>query len=163
MIWSPVGVPWEYHFMKHYILSAKMAGSWKAMRKARPHGFMESTIESWLKSDGVLPFTMNTLELLSASLFYVLKKAFNAAGVLMVSGAATTFTLLDRMAILLAKATKLSVDVSGWVYHLVKKMAAFTGIVIKEGANLTVEFIRMVFLRLHQKISDLIWRASKGV
>jgi triacylglycerol lipase len=159
-VWSPVGVPWEYHRMKHYITSAEIAGSWGAMKKDRPKGFMDSTVESWLKSDGALLFTANTLELLSASFLYVLKKAVNAAGILMVGGFASTFTLLDRMAIFLARATKLSLEVSNWVYYLVRKMAALIGVKVKEGTNLTVVFIRNIFLRLHQKVSELVWRAS---
>ena len=140
--------------------SAEVAGSWGAMKRDRPQGFMDSTVESWLKSGGALVFTANTLELLSASFLYVLKKAVNASGVLTVGGFATTFTLLDRMAIFLAKATKVSIEVSSWVFYLVKKMAALIGIKVKEGTNLTVEFIRNVFLRLHQKISELVWRAN---
>lgn len=163
-IWSPIGVPGEYHLMKHYISSVEVAGSWEVMKKNRPQGFVDATIEEWLKSDGVLPFTANTLELLSAALYYVLKKATNAAGILIISGGgATTFTLLDRMAILLAKATNVSVDASSWVYHLVKKMAALIGFVVREGTSLTTELIRMVFLRLHRKIADLIWHVGRQV
>jgi hypothetical protein len=35
-------------------------------------------------------------------------------------------------------------------------MATLIGLTIKEGQDLTVEFIRFVFLRLHHKISDMI-------
>jgi hypothetical protein len=164
LIYSPVATkPWEYHLMKHYIASAKKAGSWSTIKNNRPAGYLDATVERWLKSDGVLSFTANTLELLNAALLYVIKKVVNVAGVLLVAAAASAFTLLDRMAIFMAKAAKLSVDVSVWVFHLVKKMAALIGVVVKKGTDLTVEFIRAVFLRLHQKLSNVIWQASKEI
>lgn len=162
LVWSPASaVPWEHHKMKHYINSMKEAGDWLVIKKNRPNGMMDSAIERWLKSDGVLTFSANTLELVSASLCYVLKKAVNAAGILIVGGFATTFTLLDRMAIFMAKAAKLSIEVSTWVFRLVKKMAALAGVVVKKGANLTVHFIRTIFLRLHRKVSGFIWHAGQ--
>lgn len=157
LLYSPMGgAPWEYHFMKHYIDSVKGAGSWLAMRRVRPQGHMDMAIEHWLRSDGVISFTTNTLGLMDAALVYVLKKVANAAGILAVGGFATTFTLLDRLAIFMAKAAKLQVEVSVWVFRLIKKMAALIGIKVKEGVSLTVEFVRTIFLRLHQKIAEMI-------
>lgn len=155
--------PWEYHLMKHYIQSAKKAGSWSAIKRSRPKGHLDATVERWLKSDGVLSFTANSLELLDAAMLYVIKKVINVTGIVLVSAAASTFTLLDRLAIFMAKAAKVSADVSIWVSHLVKKMAAIIGIKIKEKTDLTALFIRAVFLRLHQKIADMIWHAGKEI
>lgn len=159
LIHSPASVkPWEYHLMKHYIRSAKSAASWTGMASNRPVGHMDSAVERWLKSDGVLSFADNTLDLLDAAFVYVIKKVINLSGIVLVVGAAGTLTLLDRMAIFMAKAVKVSKDLSIWVYHLVKKMASLIGIKLREGVDLTVEFIRSVFLRLHKKISEMIWR-----
>ncbi len=158
---SLAAIPWEYHLMKHYTKSASDAGSWEAMKNNRPKGHLDATVERWLKSDGLLSLTANTLDLLDAALLYVIKKVVNVAGILLVGAAATTFTLLDRLAIFMAKAASVASDVSIWVYHLIKKMAALIGIKVKEGTSLTVAFIRAVFLRLHQKISEMIWQASR--
>lgn len=164
LVYSPLaGKPWEYHLMKHYIDSAKKAGTWSAMARARPVGRMDAAIEHWLKSDGVVSFTTNTLELMDAALMYVIKKVINLAGIVLVTGAATTFTLLDRLAMFIAKAAKVTADISIWVFRLVKKMAALIGLKIKEGADLTTEFVRSVFLRLHRKISDMIWRIGNDL
>ncbi|TVZ41653.1 lipase (class 3) [Alteromonadaceae bacterium 2753L.S.0a.02] len=162
LVFSPLaGKPWEYHLMKHYIDSAKKAGSWATMQRGRPIGHMDAAIEKWLKSDGIVSFSQNSLELVNAALMYVLKKVVNLTGIIVVSGFATTFTLLDRLAMFIAKAAKLTADVSIWVFHLIKKMAAIIGIKIKQGVDLTTEFVRTVFLRLHKKIADMIWRIGK--
>ena len=161
---SPVSVPpWEYHFMKHYISSAKSAGSWKSMASNRPVSHMDSAIERWLKSDGVVTFAASTLEILDAAFIYVIKKVMNISGIAMVVGGGVTLTLLDRMAMYMAKAAKASKDLSVWVYHLVKKMAALIGIKVKEGMDFTVAFIRQVFMSLHRKISAMIWRIGQVV
>lgn len=164
LINSPVAIrPWEYHLMKNYIKSAKSAGSWEAMANNQPLGQLDSVVEHWLKSDSVLSFTTSTLELLDAALIYVIKKAINLAGIAVIGAAAGTLTLLDRMAMFMEKAAKVVSDVSIWVYHLVKKMAALIGIKIKQGVDLTAAFIRSVFYRLHRKISEMIWRIGQEV
>jgi len=164
LIDSPVAIrPWEYHLMKHYIRSAKAAGSWKKIASNRPAGHLDSAVERWLKSDGILSFTANTLELLNAALIYVVKKVVNLAGIAVVTAGAGTLTLLDRMAMFMARAAKISSDLSIWVYHLIRKMAALIGVKVKEGADLTLEFIRGVFLRLHRKIAEMIWRIGQEV
>lgn len=161
---SPVAVvPWEYHLMEHYISSAKKAGSWEGFANYRPLNYMDSAIEHWLKSDGVVTFVASTLEILNAAFVYVIKKVMNLAGIAIVVGGGTTLTLLDRMAMYMAKAAKTSKDLSLWVYHLVKKMAALIGIKVKEGMDLTVSFIRHVFMSLHGKISAMIWRIGQEV
>lgn len=164
LIDSPVTAkPWEYHLMKHYINSAKKAGNWKAIENNRPKGHLDAAVERWLKSDGVLTLTVNTMDLLDAALLYVIKKVTNLAGISLITAASGTLTLLDRMAMFMAKAVKISSDLSLWVYRLVKKMASVVGVVVKEGVDLTVTFIRHVFIKLHLKLVDVIWRAGKEV
>lgn len=164
LLYSPVpAIPWEYHLMKHYIKSAKTAGSWEGMANSRPASHMDNAIESWLKSDGIVSLTASSLELLNAALLYVVKKVVNLQGIAMISAATTTLTFLDRMAILLAKGAKISADLSIWVYYLVRKMAALIGITIKEGTDLTVELIRTVFLRVQKRITDIIGRVGREV
>lgn len=164
LIDSPLSAkPWEYHLMKHYIRSAQNAASWENMESNRPVGHMDSVVERWLKSDGILSFAASTLDLLNAAFVYVIKKVTNVSGIVLVVGAAGTLTLLDRMAIFMSKAVGISKDLSVWVYHLVKKMASLLGIAVREGVDLTVEFIRSVFFRLHRKISDMIWQIGQEV
>ncbi len=161
---SPVSMPpWKYHFMEHYVASAKSAGTWSSMAQSRPQSHMDSAIEKWLKSDDIISLTASTLELLNAALVYVIKKVARLVTTAVVATASTTLTLLDRMAILLAKGIKLSSELSSWIFHLVKKMAAIIGIKIKEGMDLTVALIRSVFIRVYRRISDMIWQIGHQI
>lgn len=164
LMYSPVaGIPWEYHFMEHYIDTADKAGSWEVMKKSRPKDHLDATVERWLKSDGIISLTANTLELLNAALIYVVKKIVNLAGIVLVAGAASAFTLLDRLAMFMAKAAKVASDVSIWVFRLIKRMASVIGIVVSEGTDLTVSFVRFIFIRLHQKVSEMIWNIGRAL
>ncbi len=164
MVYSPVSPkPWEYHLMKHYIRSAEKAKSWAAIKHNRPITRSEAAIQRWLKSDGILSFSASSLALLGEAIIYVLKKVAHIVGIGIQGAFASQLTLLDRLAMLLAKAAEVAVDVSIWVYHLVKKMAKLIGVTIKEGTNLTVSFIRAVLLRVHQKIAEMIWQAGQHI
>ncbi len=164
LIDSPVsGIPWEYHLMKHYIKSTKSLGSWKNMASNRPANMMDSAVESWLKSDSIMTYATSTLEILNAAFIYVIKKVINLAGIALVAGAAGGLTLMDHMAMFMAKAAKVSKDLSIWVFYLVRKMAALIGIKIKEGVDLTVVFIRKIFMGMHRKISEMIWRIGQEI
>ena len=161
-VYSPLAPkPWEYHLMKHYIASAEKAKSWVAIKHKRPKTRSEAAVQRWLKSDSILTFSANSLALLGEAIIYVLKKIAHLIGINIQGTFASALTLLDRLAMLLAKAAEVAVEVSVWVYHLVKKMAKLIGVTVKEGTNLTVSFIRAVMLRVHQKISDMIWQAGQ--
>jgi triacylglycerol lipase len=158
LIDSPIsGAPWEYHFMKHYIKSAEKAGDWKTIQRNRPNTYEQRIVEQWLKSDSALAFTQSTLELVNAALIFLLKKIAHAGGIVLVGGFATAFTLLDRLAMILAKAVDISELIGEWVYCFVKKVAALVGIVVVKETNLTLELIRYIFLMLHRKVSEMIF------
>jgi triacylglycerol lipase len=164
LIRSPVAAkPWEYHLMKHYIHSAESAGTWNTLRSNRPPGYGQAAIEAWLKSEGLVELSANTLGLLGAALHHVVGKAAHATGITLTTAFATQFTLLDRMAYILANAWKLAVDTTTWVTHLVRKMAALVGLVVKAGVILTIEFIRLVFLKLHQRVTDMVRQISRSL
>lgn len=145
--------------MRHYIKSAEV-DCWSTLRTNRPKAYGQLAIESWLKSDGVISLTANTLRLLDAALLYVLRKIGHAVGVILIGGMASHLTLLDRLAMILKKAMTISADVSAWVYRLIRKMAKLVGITVKEGANLTVQFVRTIFMRLHSRINDMVRRVA---
>lgn len=153
-------LPWYYHSMGEYKSSVK-GKAWVEIRSNRPKGHMDKSIENWLKADGALALTASTLELLGAALWYVVKKVIQAAGVVLVGGFATTFTLLDRLAYLMSIAFDVGKELSSWVVCLVKKMAQLLGIVVKEGVSLTHRFIRYVFIRLHTEVGRLVRDAGR--
>ena len=152
--------PWKYHFMLHY--SESVAGkSWKTIKSKRPAGQVEEAAEQWLRSDGFVSLTSNTIELLNAALMWVLIKIVNLAGIVLVGGFATTFTLLDRLAYILHKAIDFSQDLSFWVFRLVMKITQALGMVTVKAENMTTAFIRMVFVRLHNTIREYIQKVSR--
>ncbi len=164
LIHSPVSMPpWKYHFMEHYIKSVEKSSGWKSIANNRPQTYGQVTLENWLSSDGIVSFSANTLQLLDAALVYVLEKVAHAVSIAVTGIVATGLTLLDRLAMILAEAADVSADLSVWVYYLVRKMAALVGVTIKKGSSLTVEFIRAIFIRLHQRISDMVLRIGRHI
>lgn len=156
--------PIQHHKMSNYIASVApndIGLDWEDLRKRRPTPYLEQSMEAWLKSDSVLSLTMNTAWLAGEALLWVLKKVGNLAGIALVVSGGTTFTLLDRLAIFMHKAYQISKEVSFWVLRLIKRLAQLIGVRVAEGADITVAFIRMVFLRLHRAVSDLVMRAGR--
>lgn len=107
--------------------------------------------------------TANTLDLLDAATLYVVEKAMHAVGILVVSNFSSAFTLMDRMAMFLAQASKVSADVGIWVFHLMRKIGAMSGLAVKKGADMTTEFIRAVFLKMHHQIADMLRSISRQI
>lgn len=158
--------PVQHHKMSNYIASVapnNVGLDWEELRKRRPSPYLEQSIEEWLKSDSIISLTMNTAWLAGEALLWVLKKIGNLAGIALVVSGGTTFTLLDRLAIFIHNAYKISKDISFWVLRLIKRLAQLIGVKVAKNVNITVAFIRMVFLRVHRAISDLVIRAGRTV
>ncbi|MFC6981358.1 hypothetical protein [Microbulbifer taiwanensis] len=134
---------------------------WDILRKRRPQGNLEQSIEAWLKSDSILSLSLNTAWLAGEALLWVLKKIGQLAGIALVISGSTAFTLLDRLAIFMHKAYQISKDISFWVLRLIKRLAQLIGIKVAKDVNITVAFIRMIFLRIHRAVSDLVMRAGR--
>lgn len=154
--------PWKYHGMGHYIESVRNK-DWRTLKSERPAGDMELAAMKWLSSEGPVDFTFNTIGLLNAALMYVVKKIINLAGIVLVGGFATTFTLLDRLAILMHKAIDFSKDLSYWVVRLVTKIMQALGMAKVKTTSMTASFIRMVFMRLHSTVTEFVRKASRYV
>ena len=106
-------------------------------------------------------FTLNTARLLSAAILWVVKKLINLTGIAVVMAGSTTFTLLDRLAMLMSKGLQLAKDISIWVLRLIRRMAQMLGIVIREGVEMTLNFIRQVFIQAHHAVSELVRKAGR--
>lgn len=157
--------PWEFHSMDRYAKSTRGEDNqpldWPKLKSRRPQDFLDSSIEAWLKSDGAVSFTLNTARLLSAAILWVVKKLINLTGIAVVMAGSTTFTLLDRLAMLMSKGLQLAKDISIWVLRLIRRMAQMLGIVILEGAEMTLNFIRQVFVQAHHAVSELVRQAGR--
>lgn len=165
---SPSSInPVTHHSSETYVSSVSPGDrdslNWEGVRRLRPAGAFEQDIEAWLQSDSLLSLTLNTAKLANDALLWVLKKIAQMAGITLVVGASATFTILDRLAILMHKAYQISKDVSFWVIRLIKRLAQLIGIQISNDVNLTVAFVRMIFIRVHRAVSDLVQRAGRHV
>ncbi|QKX16704.1 lipase family protein [Microbulbifer sp. YPW1] len=157
--------PWEFHSMARYAKSTRGGDGkpvdWPILKSRRPQDFLDSSIEAWLKSSSIVSFTLNSARLLSAAILWVVKKLTNLLGITVVIAGSTTFTLLDRLAMLMSKGLELAKDVSIWVTRLIKRMAQMLGIVVLEGAEMTMRFIRQVFIQAHHAVSELVRQAGR--
>ncbi|WP_346838557.1 lipase family protein [Microbulbifer sp. SAOS-129_SWC] len=158
--------PIQHHKMGNYVSSVAPNGTsldWETMKKRRPQGDLEQSVEAWLKSDSLVSLSLNTAWMASEALIWVLKKIAQLAGIALVVAGGTSFTLLDRLAIFMHKAYQFSKDISFWVLRLIKRLAQLIGVKVTDGANITVAFIRMIFLRVHHAVADLVMRAGRLV
>ena len=160
-------VPWKYHFMEHYLDSvsgnSQISLDWLTLKAKRPPELMDSAIESWLKSDGPVSLCLNTARVLDAALLWVIKKIIHLSGIVLIGVGTTTFTILDRLAYMMHKAYDFSKDLGMWVMRLIKRMARAIGIIVTETTTLSVAFIRMIFIRIHQSVSELVRKASRAI
>ena len=86
---------------------------------------------------------------------YVLLKVAKGIGSAVGAGLTGSFTLLDQMAYILRKGIDLSKNLSTLVLSLLRKIAELLGMrKTIEAADATMIFIRNLFQRLHQKVSE---------
>jgi pimeloyl-ACP methyl ester carboxylesterase len=164
MLPSPMAVlVYENHYMESYKSSVGTGKSWHQLHKARPKDYGQVAVQKWLKSDGVISLSANTLALMDAALRFVFQKALHVTGISLELVFASSFTLMDRMAMVLAKLNDLRVEASEWVRHLMKKMGALAGIVVGAAVQLSVDFIRAVFIRLQHQIIEMIRKIARSV
>lgn len=156
--------PLQQHSIQNYLYSTQRSNTpltWEQLRVLRPQNLMDKSIEAWLKSDSPVSFSISTAQILSSAILYVVSKITELAGIALVMAAGTSFTLLDRLAIMMNKAAEFSKDLSIWVTRLIKRMAKLLGIVVVEGVSLTISFIRNLFIRMHHAISELVTKATR--
>ncbi|MBU3069854.1 lipase family protein [Aestuariicella sp. G3-2] len=153
--------PAKYHSCATYVESVgKSDGNWSILKSYNEPKLLESTITGWLKSDGPVSLTLNTLKVFNAALLWVLKKVANVLFIGLVGAGTTTFTLLDRMAYLMHQGHAIGKKVGYWVGRLLKRMAKMIGVTITKTTNMTLSLIRSMFFRMFHMISDLTRRAS---
>ncbi|WP_444923645.1 lipase family protein [Microbulbifer sp. DLAB2-AF] len=163
---TPSYNPLTNHSSETYVESVapnETSLDWDTVRQKKPKDNLDKSVEAWLRSDGILSLSMNTAWIAGEALLWVLKKVSHLAGISLVVAGSTTFTILDRLAIFLHNAYQISKDISFWVMRLVRRLAQLIGMVVVEGVDITVSFIRMVFLRMHRAISDLVMRAGRMI
>lgn len=142
------------HKMANYINSVSKS-DWGGLVNPQPSN-TDHMIERWLKSDGIVSFTANTVELINTALWYVLKKILHVAGISIQLAFGSSITLLDQLTYVLKKGLDFSKDLSNWVVYLLKKMMQVLGMAVVDLAEMTMQFIRNIFQRMSQAIESTI-------
>jgi triacylglycerol lipase len=157
---SPGVIPGaKYHDMEEYIKSVR-PHTWKGLTALKPERHTDDQIKRWLKSTGPLGMTITTIEWLNRALLWVLRKVLRGAEWVISETFATSFTLMDKLAYILAKGVKLVETVSSWVIYLIRKIMRLMGYgEIVDAADLTHSFIRTILMKFQRKLNDFARQA----
>lgn len=162
---SPGIVPMtEYHEMRYYIDSVREQ-SWQTLAGLDVERRTDDAVVRWLKSSNqIIGLTVTGLEWLNQALVYVLKKCLNGAAWVASGTFGTAFTVMDQLSYILKKGIDISTGVSNLVLGLVRKIMQLLGLRrTLNAADLTREFIRSIFLKLHAKINEFTQAALSKV
>ncbi|MGI9282961.1 MAG: lipase family protein [Endozoicomonas sp.] len=116
----------EWHSMSHYIRSVGKK-SWSKLYALREPQPTESDIQRWLADKTLLSSTLPAIQWLQSALAYVVGKCLSAIGSSYQMLQSTHSTLMDTLAWILSRGVKLTDKLSGWVVHLMRKIAEFLG------------------------------------
>lgn len=162
---APGDVPMkEHHDMRHYVDSVREQ-PWSALARLNTERRTDDAVVRWLKSSNqITGLTVTGLEWLNQALMYVLKKCLNGAAWVVSGAFGTSFTVMDQLSYILKKGIDISTGVSDLVLGLVRKIMQFLGLrKTLKAADLTREFIRSLFLKLHAKVSEFTQRTLSRV
>jgi triacylglycerol lipase len=162
---SPGDAPMkEHHDIELYLKSVREQ-PWHALAGLSTERRTDDAVVRWLKSSNqIIGLTVTGLEWLNQALIYVLKKCLNGAAWVVSGAFGTSFTVMDQLSYILKKGIDISTGVSDLVLGLVRKIMQFLGLrKTPKAADLTREFIRSLFLKLHAKVSEFTQRTLSRV
>jgi triacylglycerol lipase len=147
----------EYHKMGTYIDSVssqtgKVNGGalerWQRLRNPPPPEPTEKHIETWLGSATQVLLDVPGISMISSALKYTLTKALEALGIGVQSVFMAGFTLVDRIAEVLAAAAKKTKEVSALVLLLMRRILAAAGKAVVDTTQITAQFVGWVLRML---------------
>lgn len=146
------GIPGvTFHKMAAYDNSVSKL-SWELLRLPRPNTDSDKEIELWLSSTSPLMLTYHSMTMVNRAIMYLLKKILYATGIGMQATVTTGLTMLDRLAMLLAKGARAAIEIKSYVEALMQRILSMMNATIQTAKDITVEFIRWVLIRLTQTI-----------
>ena len=149
------GVPWiTYHKMDKYIGSCS-GKSWDMLRRKEPSINWDAEVEQWLASSNPLTFTYHSMVMVNKATLFILKKILYSTGIVAQAFIASGLTFLDVLAMTLHKGVQLSIQVSGYVRGLMRRILSMLNSTVQVGADMTFQFIRWVLMRLIQSVYRL--------
>lgn len=157
-------VSFSAHKMANYAESVKNS-SWGKLKNMGEQTANASSIEHWLKSDKPLnPADPRTWEWINAGLTWVLRKVIGGAVAILQAPIMASISLADKIAMILHKGIDLSVDASGWVLSIMRKIMQALGMkVAKAASELTRQFMQIILRRLIERMSTEAVRAVRAL
>lgn len=113
----------------------------------------DSEIEAWLRQSKPIGLTLDALEWVDRAIKFVLAKCARGVSRALSDTATSALTVLDTLAVVLAKGIKLAEHISQWVLYLMRKILGLLGYGhIVEAADLSESFIRHTLMALQQRV-----------
>ncbi|MFW5830216.1 MAG: lipase family protein [Planctomycetota bacterium] len=158
---SPGMVPGiRYHLMDPSYLRSIAGKTWPQLaRPPIPEPF-DAKVQQWLASSKAVQLTGSTVPMIYAAMKYCLRTAGIGIQELLI-GPGTT--VIDTMAMALAKAARVNVTAARWVTALIGKIMQACGKGIHITGDMTVGFLRWVLQRFASQIASLTRAAIQAV
>ncbi|WP_062268617.1 lipase family protein [Endozoicomonas arenosclerae] len=145
----------EWHSMDLYIRSVGKK-SWKVIYALREPQPADSDIRRWLADKTIVTNTLPAIKWLQHALAYVVGKCLSAIGSGYQMLKLTTSTLMDTLAWILSRGVDMTEKLSGWVVHLMRKIAEFLGMHRHvKTENPEKQLIRYLLERLSDKVNQM--------
>ncbi|MCP3674705.1 MAG: lipase family protein, partial [Gammaproteobacteria bacterium] len=152
------------HKMANYVASVG-SHSWDILKKTGEQTAYSNSIEHWLKSDKPLnPADPRTWEWINAGLTWVLRKVIGGAAAIIQAPIMDSISLADKIAMILHKGIDLSIDASGWVLSIMRKIMQALGMKLaKTASELTRQFMSIILRRLIARMSNEAVRTVRAL
>ena len=157
-------VSFSAHKMANYKKSVGDS-TWGLLKATGEQTAYANSIEHWLKSDKPLnPADPRTWEWINSGLTWVLRKVIGGAAVILQAPIMASISLADKIAWILHKGIDLSVDASGWVLSIMRKIMQALGMrIAKAASELTRQFMSIILRRLIERMSNEAVRAVRAL
>ncbi len=152
------------HIMASYVPLVSRCSNWKELEDRSWVPPTEKALKKWMESDGVLSFTVNSLNLLNAAIAWIFGEIFKQMAIQIQASLTIGMTLLDQIAMMLHRGIQAGIDVSVYIKHLIRKILRLLGRKLNDVAeDVSVSFIRNVFEELQRRVSREVNKALNSV
>lgn len=145
--------PWK-HSMTSYVPLVSASSNWTKLKDTSWIQPTEKALKQWMESDGVVSFTVSSLNLLNASIAWIFREVFKEMAISIQNTLSVGMTLLDQIAMVLHRAKQGKFPVSAYIIHLIRKILQLLGrkmTVLVE--DMSISFIRNIFEELQRRLS----------
>jgi hypothetical protein len=150
------GIPWiTYHAMDKYVGACSGKKDWDLLRRKEPSINWNAEVERWLSSSNPVSFTYHSMVMINKATLFILKKIMHSTLIVAQAYLSNGLTFLDVLAMMLHKGLQMSVEVSGYVIGLMRRILSMLNSTVRVVGDITVQFIRWVFMQLIQSVYRL--------